>query len=134
VRVKIRRTRKLLRAKSSTAEGHDVLVLTRSPRGERQVHWDGSTLGGWAGQIDGSDVVVNLASRSVNCRYTNENLEAMMTSRVESARVVGRRDPGTGGNAGHPQGGRKRLIWDVPEHGHAPGADLRAASTLPAAG
>jgi uncharacterized protein (TIGR01777 family) len=72
-----------------TAEGHDVVVLTRSPRNERQVRWDGSTLGGWAKHIDGSDVVINLAGRSVSCRYTDENLEAMMSSRVQSAWVVG---------------------------------------------
>ncbi len=72
-----------------TAEGHDVVLLTRSPTGDRQVHWDGSTLGDWAEQIDGSDVVINLAGRSVSCRYTEENLAAMMNSRVRSARVVG---------------------------------------------
>ena len=72
-----------------TAQGHDVVLLTRSPRGARQVRWDGSTLGEWAKQIDGSDVVINLAGRSVSCRYTAANLDAMMSSRVESARVVG---------------------------------------------
>jgi uncharacterized protein len=72
-----------------TSEGHEVVVLTRSPSGERQVRWDGSTLGDWVRQIDGSDVVINLAGRSVSCRYTPENLEAMMRSRVDSARVVG---------------------------------------------
>jgi len=72
-----------------TSDGHDVVVLTRSPRSERQVRWDGSTLGDWARQIDGSDVVINLAGRSVSCRYTRENLDAMMRSRVDSARVVG---------------------------------------------
>ncbi|MEV0001760.1 TIGR01777 family oxidoreductase [Micromonospora sp. NPDC050980] len=72
-----------------TAEGHDVVLLTRSPRGERQVHWDGVTLGDWARSISGSDVVINLAGRSVSCRYTAANLDAMMRSRVESTRVVG---------------------------------------------
>ncbi|GAA2577840.1 TIGR01777 family oxidoreductase [Winogradskya consettensis] len=72
-----------------TADGHDVVVLTRSPVHKRQVRWDGSTLGDWAAEIDGSDVVINLAGRSVSCRYTRENLEAMMSSRVDSARVVG---------------------------------------------
>ena len=72
-----------------TAAGHDVVVLTRSPDGPRQVRWDGVTLGDWAEQIDGCDVVVNLAGRSVNCRYTEANLAAMMNSRVDSARVVG---------------------------------------------
>ncbi|WP_194924031.1 epimerase, partial [Catenulispora pinisilvae] len=54
-----------------------------------EVRWDGRTLGAWAGEIDGCDVVVNLAGRSVSCRYTRANLREMMDSRVRSARVVG---------------------------------------------
>lgn len=76
-------------ARTLAAQGHDVVVLTRSPRTAGQVEWDGSTLGGWARHVDGSDVVINLAGRSVSCRYTDENLAAMMTSRVQSTRVVG---------------------------------------------
>ncbi|MER7406135.1 TIGR01777 family oxidoreductase [Streptomyces sp. NPDC000070] len=72
-----------------SAAGHDVVVLSRRPRQQDEVHWDGATLGPWAGEIDGSDVVVNLAGRSVNCRYTPANLREMMDSRVHSARVVG---------------------------------------------
>ncbi|MQY36481.1 Epimerase family protein [Streptomyces sp. RB17] len=72
-----------------TAAGHEVTVVTRRPAHERQVGWDGATLGRWAEAVDGSDVVVNLAGRSVSCRYTAENLRAMMDSRVDSARVVG---------------------------------------------
>ncbi|MFF5447193.1 TIGR01777 family oxidoreductase [Streptomyces sp. NPDC012888] len=71
------------------AAGHEVTVLTRRPTRAHHVHWDGTTLGDWASVIDGSDVVVNLAGRSVSCRYTPENLRAMMDSRVDSARVVG---------------------------------------------
>ncbi|MEU6374996.1 TIGR01777 family oxidoreductase [Streptomyces sp. NPDC046909] len=72
-----------------TAAGHEVVVLTRRPRREGEIAWDGVTLGPWAEAIDGSDVVINLAGRSVSCRYTPENLRAMMDSRVDSARVVG---------------------------------------------
>jgi uncharacterized protein len=72
-----------------TAAGHDVVVLTRHPERDHEVRWDGETLGPWAGAIDGSDLVVNLAGRSVNCRYTPANLQAMMDSRVNSAKVVG---------------------------------------------
>jgi uncharacterized protein (TIGR01777 family) len=39
--------------------------------------------------IDGSDLVVNLAGRSVSCRYTPANLQAMTDSRVHSTQVVG---------------------------------------------
>ncbi|MEU1043387.1 TIGR01777 family oxidoreductase [Streptomyces sp. NPDC005907] len=72
-----------------TAAGHDVLILTRRPVREREIHWDGETPGSWAEAVDGSDVVINLAGRSVSCRYTADNLRAMMDSRVNSTRVVG---------------------------------------------
>jgi hypothetical protein len=69
--------------------GHEVVVLTRQAAGEGQVCWDGERLGPWAREVDGSDVVINLAGRSVSCRYTKQNLTEMMRSRVRSARVVG---------------------------------------------
>ncbi|MFD0278166.1 TIGR01777 family oxidoreductase [Kitasatospora sp. NPDC127111] len=72
-----------------TAEGHDVLILTRRPRRDRELYWDGRTLGRWAEAVDGSDAVVNLAGRSVNCRYTPANQRAMLDSRVDSARIIG---------------------------------------------
>ncbi|CAM5277733.1 NAD-dependent epimerase [Streptomyces purpurascens] len=72
-----------------SAAGHDVVVLSRRPVRPGEVHWDGATPGPWTEEIDGSDVVVNLAGRSVSCRYTPANLRDMMDSRVDSARVVG---------------------------------------------
>jgi uncharacterized protein (TIGR01777 family) len=72
-----------------TGAGHEVVVLTRRPQRDREVVWDGETPGRWAQEIDGSDVVINLAGRSVSCRYTEANLKAMMDSRVRSTRAVG---------------------------------------------
>ncbi len=75
------------------AGGHEVVVLSRHPGelepGVRHVGWDGRHLGDWAAEVDGADAVVNLAGRTVSCRYTSENLRQMMDSRVESTRVVG---------------------------------------------
>jgi uncharacterized protein len=78
-------------ARSFVAQGHDVVVLTRQPTvaAGRAVSWDGKRLGAWCDEIDGAELVVNLAGRSVNCRYTDENLKQMMDSRVDSTRVVG---------------------------------------------
>jgi len=45
--------------------------------------------GPWTRELDGADVVVNLAGRSVNCRYTPANRRAIKESRVNSTRVVG---------------------------------------------
>ena len=67
------------------SQGHSVVVLSRSGH----VRWDGKTLGPWADEIDGADVVMNLAGRTVNCRYNERNLAEMMSSRVDSTRVVG---------------------------------------------
>jgi uncharacterized protein (TIGR01777 family) len=70
--------------------GHDVVILSRAGAGNvRTVGWDGRTLGPWVSEIDGADVLINLAGRSVNCRYTDENLRAMLDSRVDSTRAVG---------------------------------------------
>ena len=76
--------------------GDKCVVLTRKRGGNlpqaggvKTVVWDGRTLGPWANEIDGADVVINLAGRSVNCRYHARNLTAMMSSRLESTRIIG---------------------------------------------
>jgi len=70
--------------------GHQVVVLSRGGHSDGQVvTWDGRTLGAWTKELDGADAVINLAGRSVNCRYTKAHLQEMMDSRVESTRVIG---------------------------------------------
>jgi uncharacterized protein (TIGR01777 family) len=80
-----------LLARHFISQNHEVVILCRGAavRTGRTVSWDGQTLGEWASEIDGADVVVNLAGRTVNCRYTKENLQQMMDSRVDSTRIVG---------------------------------------------
>ena len=72
--------------------GHEVIELSRRPlaaRAWRVVKWDGRTLGAWTAELEAADAVINLAGRSVNCRYTAENRQQIMQSRVDSARAVG---------------------------------------------
>jgi len=73
------------------AEGHEVVVLSRSPAPApwRVVEWDGETQGPWAAELEGADIVVNLAGASVNCRYGAANRREIMDSRVGSTRVLG---------------------------------------------
>lgn len=80
-----------LLARAFCTDGHEVVVLSRraQPRPWRTVAWDGRTLGVWPTELDGADVVINLAGRSVNCRYTQENRREILDSRVSSTRVVG---------------------------------------------
>jgi uncharacterized protein (TIGR01777 family) len=80
-----------LLARHFARDGHEVVVLSRQPADApwRIARWDGRTLGDWTAEIDGADVVINLAGRSVNCRYIAENRRLIMASRVDSTRIVG---------------------------------------------
>jgi uncharacterized protein len=78
-------------ARDFHARGHEVVMLSRAPSAApwRIVPWDGERLGDWARELDGAGVVINLAGRSVNCRYGPANREAILRSRVCSTEVVG---------------------------------------------
>lgn len=41
-----------------------------------------------AAAVDGADVLVNLAGKSVNCRYTDANRDEVLRSRVETTRML----------------------------------------------
>ena len=73
--------------------GRDVVVLTRAPKpaepGVREIAWDGKTTGGWARELDGALALVNLAGRSVDCRYHSRNRRLILESRVDSTKVLG---------------------------------------------
>ena len=86
-----------LLARAWHAAGDDVLVLGRRVRATpwRSASWDAgaswrdrSALGAWASAIDGADVVVGLAGRSVDCRYTAANRRRILDSRVDSTRAL----------------------------------------------
>ena len=76
-----------------TEREYGVIVLTRFPNRNsglaKEVHWDAQTLGPWAKHLDGARAVINLAGRSVNCRYNESNRRAILASRVNSTRVLG---------------------------------------------
>ena len=80
-------------AKYFSKRGHEIVVLTRSPEAHsdavREVAWDGETIGAWAGELEGAWAVINLAGRTVDCRYTERNRRLILDSRVNSTRVIG---------------------------------------------
>ena len=70
------------------ARGYHCIVLTRNPRDEDDVQWDGRTIGDWAAMFDGAAAVVNFTGRSVNCVYNDANKKEIIESRVNSVRAV----------------------------------------------
>jgi len=81
-----------LLARAFHGDGHEVVVLGRSPKPApwRVAQWDPANLTGWIRELDGADVVINLAGRSVNCRYTPRNRAEILQSRVAWVGAVGR--------------------------------------------
>ncbi|WP_295120392.1 TIGR01777 family oxidoreductase [uncultured Chitinophaga sp.] len=75
------------------AAENEVTVLTRNPAAgkppAKYVYWNGETFGGWEQLIDGADLLINLAGKSVNCRYTEANKARIMASRVNSTKILG---------------------------------------------
>jgi uncharacterized protein (TIGR01777 family) len=76
-----------------TGRGYEVIVLTRRLTEDKslikEVQWDGETLASWVEYLNGARAVINLAGRSVNCRYTTRNRREIMDSRVTSTRILG---------------------------------------------
>lgn len=77
------------------AADHEVVVLTRSPRPDRErgrlrdVRWDGRSQGAWTAELAGDDVgLVNLAGRLVDARPTPANIADLTRSRVEATRAL----------------------------------------------
>lgn len=74
--------------------GDEVSILTRQPSPTatrpRQIAWDGETLGPWALALEKTDVLINLAGRSVNCRYNQRNRRTIYDSRLRSTAVLGK--------------------------------------------
>ena len=79
-------------ARQLQQQGHHVTVLTRGPYAAswQTVHWDGVSEGPWIQVSEGADVCINLAGRSVNCRYTRENRAAIYNSRIDTTRLLDR--------------------------------------------
>jgi len=72
-------------------QGHSVSTIARHPNPAewQTLSWDAETLGEWTKAIDGADVVINLAGRSVNCRYNPANRREILNSRTISTGLVG---------------------------------------------
>src|ERR1041384_4409765 len=75
------------------ARGRELVILTRTNKvrtdGIREVAWDGNTAGDWTRELDGSEAFINLAGRSVDCRYHARNRRDILRSRVDSTRAFG---------------------------------------------
>lgn len=71
----------------------EIIILTRGKNelkdNVRWVHWDGQHISNWVDWLDHSDLLINLTGKNVNCRYTEENKNEIISSRVNATNVLG---------------------------------------------
>jgi uncharacterized protein (TIGR01777 family) len=88
-------------SKNLAADGHEVIVLSRSPErardlpvGVRAEWWDARTAEGWGHLVEGAGAIVNLAGASLAgerffpTRWTDERRHVIRESRLNSGRAV----------------------------------------------
>lgn len=71
-----------------TEKGNQVYTLTRNPKRKNEILWDAKTLGEWKNLLENSDVLINLAGKSVDCRYTDKNKQEIYDSRINSTKIL----------------------------------------------
>jgi uncharacterized protein (TIGR01777 family) len=74
---------------SLRADGHETIVLTRTPGGPGTLGWDARTVGDWAESLGGAYAVVNLAGHSIGSgRWTRRRKDLILRSRVDSTSAL----------------------------------------------
>lgn len=70
----------------------EIVILTRGKSRVSNkikfVNWDAKTLSGWELELENATVLINLAGKSVDCRYTEANKKEILSSRIDSTNVL----------------------------------------------
>lgn len=67
-----------------------ILSRTKTPQvGNRKVVvWDAASLGEWWRELEGADMLINLAGKNINCRHNKRNKEEILNSRLKSVEIL----------------------------------------------
>nr|MCU0351936.1 TIGR01777 family oxidoreductase [Flavobacterium sp.] len=70
----------------------EIVILTRGKSkvvGKiKYVNWNAKTFSGWETELEHADVLINLAGRSVDCRYNDANKAEILNSRIDSTNIL----------------------------------------------
>jgi len=81
-------------AKALLKKEYEVVIVSRNRPKEQGawkfVAWDAQHLGDWVKDIDDAEAFVNLVGRTVDCVKTAENCDAILRSRVDATKLIGK--------------------------------------------
>ena len=70
----------------------EIVILTRGKSEIKNqikyVNWNAKSFSGWEKELENTDVVINLAGKSVDCRYTEKNKTEILASRIDSTKIL----------------------------------------------
>lgn len=70
----------------------EIIVLTRGKSETKNrikyVNWDAKSFSGWEKELENADLVINLAGKSVDCKYNEKNKSEILVSRIESTKIL----------------------------------------------
>ncbi|MEO8148463.1 MAG: TIGR01777 family oxidoreductase [Bacteroidia bacterium] len=75
---------------------YKIVVLTRNVKSQLPIancklfQWDAKTIGKWSEELEGAFAVINLAGKSVDCRYNEKNKKEIFDSRTDSTKAIGK--------------------------------------------
>jgi uncharacterized protein len=80
-------------AKYFSELGYEIVIISRQTKANSEkikfVTWDGKNLGEWVNELENTTALINMAGKSVNCRYNEANKRQIYDSRLLSTRVLG---------------------------------------------
>lgn len=70
----------------------EIVILTRGKSKTidtiKYVNWNAETFSGWETELENSTVLINLTGKSVDCRYNEQNKKEILTSRINSTKII----------------------------------------------
>lgn len=70
----------------------EIVVLTRGKSEVKNkikyVNWNAKSFSGWEKELENAEVLINLAGKSVDCRYNEKNKNEIYSSRIESTKIL----------------------------------------------
>lgn len=80
-------TRQLVNAKNNSNQYQSLTA--EDTRRVKYVQWNAKLVDVWKEELEGSDLLINLTGKTVNCRYTEKNKKEILESRVTAVQALG---------------------------------------------